>query len=390
MPSLKRLVSPVCRLLAIVCILTAVFLAALPWAGAAVEEETHLPLISYAPLDTQAASRPSSRTISAEEQQATLAFWTRERRASARSLDLRLAKEADLNYAALAIEADANSTPVSFPGALPDPVLTAQAQQRYASEWIVTTAETESTSTQSYEYPPPFTRYSVNTASESWTQYPFSAIGRFFFTIPETEGAFSCSGAVLGGRAIWTAGHCVYSQGKGWHTDMVFYPAYRNQATPFGAFVASYQSTLDGWREDGWLAYDIGVVAVADVDGKTITQWAGKLGSSFNQGVIQHFHAFGYPVNFNGGNYLFACAASTATQNEATSDGKASPIGIGCDMAGGSSGGPWLVNYQPYQAGALNTINGVVSYYAPGRPQQIYTPYFGSAAQQLYELALEQ
>jgi V8-like Glu-specific endopeptidase len=390
MSHISRRLSRVCWLVFIVFLLTALQHAGLPWVGAAVEQATHLPLISHAPLDTQAASRPVSQPIGSDEQAATLAFWTADRRANANPHDLLTADDTELSYAALAIAVDTNAPPVRFPGALPAAALTEQAWQRNAEEWAFTPPVATTAVPQNYEYPPPFSRYNVNTAAESWIQYPFSAIGRLFFTIPETEGTFSCSGAVSSERTIWTAGHCVFTPGKGWHTNMVFYPAYRDQASPFGAFVANYQATLDGWREDGLLAYDIGLIAVADVEGKTVSQWVGKLGSSFNEAVVQHFHAFGYPLNINSGAYLVACAASTATQDETHEDGRASPIGMGCDMGGGSSGGPWLLSFQPYQAGESNFVNGVISYYAPGKPQQIYTPYFGSAARQLYELALEQ
>ncbi|NJM08690.1 alpha/beta fold hydrolase [Candidatus Gracilibacteria bacterium] len=174
---------------------------ALPWAGAAVTEETHLPLLGQAPLDIRAASSPVSRAIAGDEQQASLTFWTRDRRAAARALDLLPATESDLRYARLAFEADAAKAPTRFPGALPVTALTAVAQQRFASDWVATELAPEATTEnrepetndraapQGYEYPPPFTRYSVNSAAESWTQYPFSAIGRLFLRSPRQKAA---------------------------------------------------------------------------------------------------------------------------------------------------------------------------------------------------------
>jgi hypothetical protein len=57
-------------------------------------------------------------------------------------------------------------------------------------------------------------------------------------------------------------------------------------------------------------------------------------------------------------------------------------IGIGCDMTGGSSGGPWIVDW-----GTNNYLNSNVSYGYIGVPDQFYGPYFGDAAQALYDAA---
>jgi hypothetical protein len=54
-------------------------------------------------------------------------------------------------------------------------------------------------------------------------------------------------------------------------------------------------------------------------------------------------------------------------------------------MGGGSSGGPWIIRFSPYVAGAANYVNGVMSYGYTSRPNEGYTPYFGSAAQSLYD-----
>lgn len=53
-------------------------------------------------------------------------------------------------------------------------------------------------------------------------------------------------------------------------------------------------------------------------------------------------------------------------------------LGVGWGLSGGASGGPWVLNYKPQQAGSNNYINGVSSYVYNDQPEQIYGPYFGA------------
>lgn len=135
---------------------------------------------------------------------------------------------------------------------------------------------------------------------------------------------------------------------------------------------------LQEWASDANPAYDIAMVAVRDRNGAPIGSWVGWLGAMWGYSATQHFHAFGYPGNFASGRYLTLCAASTARRDSKPGP---DPIGIGCDMKQGSSGGPWLVRYVPYVGG--NYVNGVTSYGYDGR-DVTYSPYFGDGARELY------
>jgi hypothetical protein len=102
----------------------------------------------------------------------------------------------------------------------------------------------------------------------------------------------------------------------------------------------------------------------------------------WNQSATQLFHAFGYPTNYASAQYLVTCAAGTYRRDPLVGP---DPIGIGCDMGSGSSGGPWMVGYAPFKGGLTNYINGVVSYNYSTRPLEIYSPYFGAEAKALYD-----
>src|SRR5215813_661648 len=79
-------------------------------------------------------------------------------------------------------------------------------------------------------YPGPNTTYTLDPsygrAVTPYTAYPYSAIGRLFFTEPSV-GDFVCSAAATYGGAalnvVWTAGHCVANGGHSqFYTNWLF------------------------------------------------------------------------------------------------------------------------------------------------------------------------
>ena len=98
----------------------------------------------------------------------------------------------------------------------------------------------------------------------------------------------------------------------------------------------------------------------------------------------QYFTAFGYPAAypFNGERqawYEDYLRVIDYNFNPPTN-------GIGCNLTGGASGGPWLVNYV-YNSASGNYVNGVNSYKYNNDPNSIYSPYFGDGAINLYNTA---
>lgn len=328
-----------------------------------------------------------------EQEQATI-FWTRERMLSATSLDVLTISDQQANAGP---RDSARPGPKgAAAGSLPDPKAQAQAQALYAAEWaraeadqvvleaaatpLLTTSAADQVDT--YASIPPFTSYYVNDNASTWKSFPWITMGRLFFKIPGLSGEYACTGAVAYGRAVWTAGHCVYTTGRGWSYNMYFVPAYRNGAYPYGSFTVKSRTALSEWVSNANLAYDIGMVAVNDKSGKKLSQWVGSVGFMYNQAATQLFHAFGYPSNYSNGQYLVTCATATYTRDPFIGPDS---IGIGCDMSSGSSGGPWLVGYAPFKGGLTNYINSVVSYSYAGKPLEIFGPYFGDEAKLIYD-----
>jgi len=326
-----------------------------------------------------------SKDVPESELLVTEQFWTLEEMLGAKPLPLPMLPD-DL-IAAEGVEKTPTGPMEMIPGGPPDPESTALAKKLFPEDWADLNAsdirvDYGEVEPMGYSYPPPFTRYPVNAYGAMWKYYPWKTMGKLYFRIPNTSGTWVCSGAVAVGRAVWTTGHCVYTPGKGWHTNMVFVPAYRAGSQPYGQFTVFSKASLEGWTKGGNHAYDIGMVAVSDKSGHKISWWTGYLGLMWNSSSIQHFHAFAYPSNIGNAKYLITCAASTSSRDSISGP---DPVGMGCDMGPGSSGGPWLVKYSPYQAGAVNYVNGVVCYYKADKPEEFFSPYFSTAAKNLYD-----
>lgn len=217
---------------------------------------------------------------------------------------------------------------------------------------------------------------------------PFRSVGKLFFT-KLVGGNFVCSASVVNAPnrdLVWTAGHCVNDPGVGFHTNFLFVPARHHGNNPFQTWTPRNAWTLVGWSQNGLLEYDMGALVMnpGGPGGGNDVQALGGLNFIANVNRRQHFHAIGYPAAppFDGEHH-HRCASSWAADDQ-PSGNPANPmtIGIGCDMTGGSSGGPWVVNY-----GTDNFINSNVSYGYAGVPDEYYGPYFGTGAQNLYNAA---
>ncbi len=233
-----------------------------------------------------------------------------------------------------------------------------------------------------YDYPPPFERYAPYATPRSL--FPLMAVGRLFFTQGGVR--YSCSAASIGNYAVWTAGHCIHAgdgSADGWSSNVIFVPAYHNGRAPFGQWAAVNLWTKQGWYASGDFRYDMAGATLKKLGGRKISQRVGALGFAWNQGLKVHWHAVGYPAGdpFDGSRQ-YVCTASYATSD--LSMGEPAPSGMGCDMTGGSSGGPWITGFSPSSRSG-NFLNGNVSYGYLDEPLQMFSPYFDDDAKGLYD-----
>ncbi|HVW43807.1 MAG TPA: peptidase [Amycolatopsis sp.] len=205
--------------------------------------------------------------------------------------------------------------------------------------------------------------------------------GRVFFLFNGTKASCSGDAVTSGNRSVViTAGHCVKYQGS-WHTDWVFVPGYDNGNAPYGEWPANQTLTTPQWQATEDLDYDVGAAVVNPVNGKRLTDVVGGQGIAFNQPRNQTMYAFGYPAEGKyDGSTLDYCAGKTFKDFVSSNDN-----GMRCDMTGGSSGGPWFLNFsEATGTGVQNSVNSFGYTFLPG---YMFGPYFGTDVQTLYNTA---
>jgi hypothetical protein len=250
-----------------------------------------------------------------------------------------------------------------------------------------------------------FGRYLRNVPAGS-PNMVISTVHKMFFTQDHdgngTTNDFVCSSSSIGADGIWTAGHCVDNglngagANGGASTNMFFCPSYdSNQggvnptAGCWGASERWYWSTF---RATGDADYDFGGADATDnpiigPQAGLIGNYTGWNGLSWNFGNV-HWMAFGYPAGapFNGGT-IMTCASSLGYIDEWFA-GNDFSLAMGCDMTGGSSGGPWIMQFgRPTQPGGLNArwLNGHNDWRHNAEPGEMNTPYFDERACLMYE-----
>jgi V8-like Glu-specific endopeptidase len=210
--------------------------------------------------------------------------------------------------------------------------------------------------------------------------------GKVFFTLGGTNYVCSGSATTSSNRdVVLTAGHCVNEGPGAYATNFAFVPAYDDGDRPFGTFTARSLVTTSQWANAGDFDYDVGFAVVNTVGGQHLTDVVGSQGIGFNQPRGELTYSFGYPAArpYDGTDIAYCYDTVFADTYGGSQD-----QGMDCDMTGGSSGGPWLIDYS---AGAgVGTLNSVNSFGYRGVKDVMWGPYFGSVAQSAYATAQSQ
>ncbi|TDC44122.1 hypothetical protein E1166_01075 [Micromonospora sp. KC213] len=208
-------------------------------------------------------------------------------------------------------------------------------------------------------------------------------VGKVYFNTPG-GGLASCSASTVASgkrRLVMTAGHCVH-QGRGgqWYTNWQFVPRYRNGSRPFGTFVAYSLATRTAWASSGSFDEDMGIAIMNNggIYGAKVVETVGGNGLRWNYGYNVYVTALGYPSNLGGGESQYYCQGNTWHAG-------GQQIRMYCNMTYGSSGGPWLQEYND-QTG-YGYINSVVSHGDNPGNGQFDGPYFDNDIKSLYDYA---
>jgi V8-like Glu-specific endopeptidase len=183
------------------------------------------------------------------------------------------------------------------------------------------------------------------------TAYPYRAAGKLFFNIGANT--YVCSASMIKRGVVVTAAHCVANYGQSqFYSNWRFVPGYRGGAAPYGTSTVrqawiktSYFNGTDGCFQFGVICpNDVAVLILNTNSGNYVGTFTGWLGYGWNgYGFVNnqnHLTQLGYPVGLDNGLYMERNDSSgfiNATFSSNTI--------IGSNMDGGSSGGPWIVNF---------------------------------------------
>ena len=301
---------------------------------------------------TPIAATGKNKALGADESAAILSYWTPERLASAKPMDLQRADRSNPG----AFQAPVTHGPQVFaPGARPTLSLPSGPAQQSASE---TDAAELSGLAPQFNYVYPFTTY----ADPDFAKYPEQTVGTLFFSLE--GGNFRCSASVIRPHTLVTARHCVYDVNTGvFASNEVFYPGWTGGHANNkygGAWVWRNAETWGG----GGFNYDLALIQMADHNGTgcggssgtpPVEAYTGYLGYTYNgdfsqrQWAVLGFPAASNPEDSNpfNGKFLIRSDAATGHVNDDIGGVFTNTVEVGSDQTGGTSGGPWLIGYNP-------------------------------------------
>jgi V8-like Glu-specific endopeptidase len=216
-------------------------------------------------------------------------------------------------------------------------------------------------------------------------QYPYRAAGKLFFKIGQKD--YICSASLIKKGLVVTAAHCVSNFGtKTYYSDWQFVPGYRDGAAPYGVWTAAQGFVLTSYFDGTDPCQQKGVVCQNDVailalnpqkDATGNNYYAGANAGWFSYGwdrtgfasqKITHVTQLGYPGCLDNAGMM----QRNDAQGSIDSSNSDNTI-MGSLMCGGSSGGPWLVNF-----GIRPTLTGTSLGAAPTPNQVVGVTSWGS------------
>ncbi|GAA2296835.1 hypothetical protein GCM10010402_64140 [Actinomadura luteofluorescens] len=206
-------------------------------------------------------------------------------------------------------------------------------------------------------------------------------VGRLEFDDPVTHEHGLCTGAVVKSNnrnLVITAGHCMSKGGESRkYENFKFRPgASKDEPAPFGVFEGFRANSVKQWGVEGDPRYDFGFVNVKpNQQGRRLGDVVGENGIAINESYAAPRTVISY-------------LGPLLTQKECFGETRIflpppeSRVRIDCDYPRGSSGGPWLKDYDA--STRLGLINGVLSHIVHD-PTYNLSPYFDDGVWAQYQ-----
>ncbi|MUL42140.1 trypsin-like serine protease [Streptomonospora sp. PA3] len=206
--------------------------------------------------------------------------------------------------------------------------------------------------------------------------------GKVFLTLDGRD--FTCSAAVVSADnrdTVITAGHCLKDGSGPWAGKWVFVPGYADGQSPHGRYTARQMFVAPQWADGADDSYDFGMAVLNRSGGKHVQDRVGAQTIAFGAEPEDPTYAFGYPATgrFEGRRLHYCSGATTDDSGGTTANGMA------CAMTEGSSGGPWLNDFD--EKSGKGTVVSVISFKYADDTRTQYGPHLGPAARRIYERA---
>ncbi|WP_344101033.1 trypsin-like serine peptidase [Nocardiopsis rhodophaea] len=205
--------------------------------------------------------------------------------------------------------------------------------------------------------------------------------GKVYLTMDGRD--FTCSASVVHAEnrdTVLTAGHCLKDGAGSWARNWTFVPAYADGREPYGRFTARELLVPARWAKKADESFDFGAAVLNTADGTHVQDRTGAQRVAFDR-QPQQSYAFGYPSTPPyRGDHLHYCSGGTRADRGGTTAN-----GMRCVMTRGSSGGPWLADFDP--ATGIGTLVSVISFKYVADPSTQYGPRLGAEARRLYQRA---
>jgi len=232
---------------------------------------------------------------------------------------------------------------------------------------------------------------SLTAANTPVTSYPYRATGKLYFRKPNDTNTYICSASLIKKGILVTAAHCVRAYGggaAGWYNSFVWCPANTNAAGGvYGCYTATAPRVLTPYFNGTDVCTQAGVVCNHDIATLRVLPKVGVYAGNVVGWYAYGWNGYSYRASSFLGNVTtvqvtqlgYPGAFDSGLQMQRTdavgwyfTSGNLKNTQIGSAQSGGSSGGPWLVNFgtrptvDPSRASLGSSINqaviGVTSY----------------------------
>ncbi len=200
----------------------------------------------------------------------------------------------------------------------------------------------------------------------------------------DDSGDHFCTASVVqspGRNMLITAAHCAFDAETGEPVnDLVFAPDYRDGKEPTGLWKVEKVVVDERWAKSQDEDMDVAFLVLGSKDGKQIQDVLGGNTLGIDPGFDNDVKITGYPTSSE---------TPISCHNRATKFSD-TQMRVRCtDFAGGTSGSPWLADYDPKSH--TGTVIGVLGGHQGGGDEDdvSYAAYFGEAVADLYERAQE-